>query len=241
MIGFISSGLNPPESLTIEETEFLEKCTTIVVDTYTSPNFMKQYKDRNLVFVTREKMENFEWILDQKGNVGIVIPGESFSATTHFIIYREALKRGLGVRIFHNASVFPTAATAMGLHLYKVGPAISLPRFTENFKPLSPYEKILDNRRRGLHTILLLDTDPPLSLGDALVELQFMENSAGMNLFRDESEIGVVSCLGMPEERIIFGTIKKIKEAKSPTPPITIIVPGELHFQEREAVELFRE
>lgn len=240
MIGFISSGFNPPQSLTQEEIGFMENSEIIIVDTYTSPYFLKEFEKRELIFADREKLENFEWLLEEKKNISIVIPGDSFSATTHFSIYREARLRGIEVKVFHNSSIYPSAATRIGLHLYKIGPPVSLPRFRENFKPLSPYEKILENIERKLHTILLLDTEPPLFLNEALEELTWMEGKMRKNLFTDQSEIGVVSSLGNEREKIVFAKIERIRKWNEGEPPFTIIIPAELHFQEKEAVELFR-
>ncbi len=240
MIGFISAGFNPPQSLTKEEMSFLRVSDTIIVDTYTSPNYLRSFEGRELTFASRERMEDFEWILRLKGNVSIVIPGDSFSATTHFSIYQQAVKEGVEIKVFHNASIFPVAATRLGLHLYKVGPAVSLPRFKGRFRPVSPYDKILENFRRGLHTIVLLDTEPPMRLSDALDELQWMEAERNEGLFRDETSVGVLSGLGMPNEKIAFGNMSTLKKWNEGDVPFTIVVPGELHFQEKEALELFR-
>jgi diphthine synthase len=240
MIGFISSGFNPPKSLTQEEIEFMEGSGIIVIDTYTSPNYLREFENRELVFADREKLENFDWILNEKRNVAIVIPGDSFSATTHYSIYRDALVRGIKVRVFHNASIFPTAATRMGLHLYKIGPAVSLPRFRENFRPLSPYEKVSENLRKGLHTIILLDTEPPMELQEAIEELEWMESLVKEKIFEEEKEIGVISSIGCEGEKIIFGRIERVRKWAEGGIPYTLIVPAELHFQEKESLELFR-
>ncbi len=240
MIGFISAGFNPPLSFTMEEIDFLERSDVIIVDTYTSPNYLREFGGRKLTFVDREKLENFEWILKEKKNVSIIIPGESFSATTHFTIYKEAVKKGIDVKIFHNSSIFPTAATRLGLHLYKIGPAVSLPRFKEKFRPLSPYDKILENFRIGLHTILLLDTEPPLELGEAIDELLWMEKERKGGLFDRNNEMAVLSRLGMPDEKIVYATMETLKGWKEGKFPFTVVMPGELHFQEQEALDLFR-
>lgn len=240
MIGFIGSGFNPPQSLTKEEIDFMRNSELILVDTYTSPHFLKEFENRNLVFADREKLEDFSWVLREKGNVSIIIPGDPFSATTHFLIYMEAIRAGLEVKVFHNASIYPSAATRMGLHLYKVGSAVSLPRFADNFKPTSPYEKILENLRRGMHTILLLDTNPPMKLGEALEELEWMEKEMKGGLFAKDKEVGVVNALGSGREKIAFGHIDDIRSWTEGTPPFTIVIPGSLHFQEQEALELYR-
>lgn len=240
MIGFVSSGFNPPDSFTTEEVGFLRKCKKIVVDTYTSSNYLKEFEERDLVFADRNMLEDFEWIFGEKEDIAIVVPGECFSATTHFTIYKEATERGVSISVFHNSSIYPTAAIVMGLHMYKVGPAISLPRFTEKFRPLSPYEKIVDNLKRNLHTIVLLDTLPPLSVEDALKEIEWMEKEAKGNLFTEDLELGVICSLGTAKEKLCFGKIRDIKTIKALPTPCTLVIPADLHFEEKEAIELFR-
>ncbi|MEM0133768.1 MAG: diphthine synthase [Thermoplasmatales archaeon] len=240
MIGFVSAGFNPPLSLTLEEIDFLENSRLILVDTYTSPNYLREFKGKELTFVDRRKLEDFEWIFKEVGNVSIVIPGDSFSATTHFAIYQGAVRERIPVKIFHNSSIFPTAATRLGLHLYKIGSPVSLPRFEAKFRPISPYEKIRENFNRGLHTILLLDTQPPMELKEALEELLWMENELKGGILETGGEVGVVSCLGTSEESIAYGRIKDLMEWRKGKIPFTIVIPSDLHFQEKESLDLFR-
>ncbi len=44
-----------------------------------------------------------------------------------------------------------------GLQVYRFGEAISIPFFTEKWRPYSFYDKILINKNNNLHTLLLLD------------------------------------------------------------------------------------
>lgn len=55
----------------------------------------------------------------------------------------------------HNASVM-NAIGICGLQLYRYGETISIPFFTETWRPDSFYEKIKRNRSLGLHTLCLL-------------------------------------------------------------------------------------
>ncbi len=238
-IGFISSGFNPPYSLTQEEVEFLKSSEYILIDSYTSPNYMKEFGSEKLVQLDREKLENFNWIFDLNSNVSIVSPGDIFAATTHFNIYMEAVKRGINVKIFHNASIYPAAATRLGLQIYKIGPPVSIPRFREGFRPYSAYDKILKNIQDGYHTILLLDTNPPLTLMEAIEELMEMEKERSGKIFHNDFQIAAISQLGMENEKIVFGKMKELRDVDL-EPPISLVIPGKLHFLEEESLELFR-
>jgi diphthamide biosynthesis methyltransferase len=50
-----------------------------------------------------------------------------------------------------------TALGSTGLQLYNFGQTISLPFFTDMWKPTSWYDKLEENLRIGTHTLVLLD------------------------------------------------------------------------------------
>jgi diphthine methyl ester synthase len=62
---------------------------------------------------------------------------------------------GVEVKVVHNASVM-NAIGACGLQLYRYGETVSIPFFTETWRPDSFYVKIKNNRQLGLHTLCLL-------------------------------------------------------------------------------------
>eukprot|EP00850_Spirogloea_muscicola_P013102 SM000087S23384 [mRNA] locus=s87:460991:462709:+ [translate_table: standard] len=77
-------------------------------------------------------------------------------ATTHADLLLRARELGVAVRVVHNASIL-TAAGACGLQLYRFGETVSVPFFTDTWRPDSFYDKIKRNRAMGLHTLCLLD------------------------------------------------------------------------------------
>lgn len=76
-------------------------------------------------------------------------------ATTHSDLVVRAKDLGLEVKVIHNASVM-NAVGVCGLQLYRYGETVSIPFFTETWRPDSFYEKIQRNRQLGLHTLCLL-------------------------------------------------------------------------------------
>lgn len=56
----------------------------------------------------------------------------------------------------HNASVL-TAIGCCGLQLYRFGETVSIPYWSDDWRPSSFFEKIACNRQRDLHTLCLLD------------------------------------------------------------------------------------
>ncbi|KAF8324877.1 tetrapyrrole methylase [Cantharellus anzutake] len=91
-----------------------------------------------------------------EGDVALLVVGDPFGATTHTDILLRARDLDIPTHIVHNASIM-SAIGASGLQLYNFGQAVSIPFWTEKWKPDSWLEKILENARIGLHTLVLLD------------------------------------------------------------------------------------
>ena len=177
----------------------------------------------------REFVEDGSVILRQakEKNVALLIIGDVFSATTHMSLYLEAKKQGIPVSVVHNASVV-TAVGVTGLQVYKFGKIVSIPfhestAFADDIKKNYP-----------LHTLCLLDLNPK--------EKKFMEASdAVARLIRQgfDSEKKVVVCaqLGSETPTIVYTAAKNVKPLKKF--PQCLIIPGELHFMEEEALRRF--
>lgn len=106
-------------------------------------------------------MSRFSWWVTPLGEKSfpwsLTLPSNpSNSATTHTDILLRARERKVPTEVVHNASIM-NAIGACGLQLYNFGQAVSLVFFTENWRPESFYDRIVENRRLGMHTLLLLD------------------------------------------------------------------------------------
>lgn len=78
-------------------------------------------------------------------------------ATTHSDLVGRAKRLSVQVKVIHNASIM-NAVGVCGLQLYRFGETVSIPFFTETWRPNSFYEKIHRNKELGLHTLCLLGT-----------------------------------------------------------------------------------
>ncbi|CAA3020441.1 probable diphthine methyl ester synthase [Olea europaea subsp. europaea] len=91
----------------------------------------------------------------QSSDVAFLVVGDPLGATTHTDLVVRAKKLGVDVKVVYNASVM-NAIGVCWLQLYRYGEIISIPFFTENWRPDSFYEKIRRNRTLGLHTLCWL-------------------------------------------------------------------------------------
>lgn len=91
-----------------------------------------------------------------ESNYAFLVVGDAFCATTHSDLYLRAVKLGIKVEVIHNASII-SAVGCTGLQVYKFGETVSVPLWTEKWRPDSWYQKILKNRKSDLHTLVLVD------------------------------------------------------------------------------------
>ncbi|CAK0871433.1 unnamed protein product [Prorocentrum cordatum] len=108
--------------------------------------------DRELVESGCEEM----LVRAQDHEVAFLVVGDALCATPRPDLALRARQRGVGVRVVHNASVM-NAIAACGLQLYRFGETVSIPFWTDDWRPDSFYDKVQANRKAGLHTLCLLD------------------------------------------------------------------------------------
>ena len=185
--------------------------------------------------------EKSEKILEEAKNTKIVvfILGDPLIATTHTSLILEAKKKRIETKIIHNASIYSTIGET-GLHVYKFGSTISIPfpEKTGGELPTSLCDKIKQNQRRGLHTLLLLDVDSEKN--------RYMTPNEGMKILlrmkaiTDETEIVVFARAGSEKPLIMYGKTKELIKKDFGEPPFVMIIPGKLHFTEKEYLEYYR-
>jgi len=89
-------------------------------------------------------------------DIALLVVGDPFGATTHTDILLRARALNIPFRIIHNASIM-NAVGACGLQLYNFGQTVSIPFWTETWKPDSWLARIVENMEKGMHTLVLLD------------------------------------------------------------------------------------
>ena len=174
-----------------------------------------------------ENLHDFLNLARQK-DVAIFVPGDPLAATTHIDIILEAKRHKMPVRIIHNTSIF-SAVGEVGLQLYKYGKVATIP-FSEKLDSVK--QTIKANKKLGLHTLLLLDLDSDLNLymgvRDALRVL--IKN----NILRMNDKVIAAHIGG----QIYFDEVRGLTEKEVDNPSV-LIIPGKLHFKEKEFLELY--
>jgi diphthine methyl ester synthase len=167
----VGLGLCDERDVTLRGLAAVRRCKRVYLEAYTSvlPGVdvarLERLYGRKVVVADREMVESrSDEILGGEGgqggngndDVAFLVVGDPFGATTHTDLVTRARERGIPVRVVHNASVM-NAVGACGLQLYRYGEAVSVPFFSESWRPDSFYGKIAANAKLGLHTLCLLD------------------------------------------------------------------------------------
>ncbi len=247
-------GLYGARDITLGLTEYLKRADKVFLEVYTSvaPSFSEDLiKDMfgvEPVLLTRRDLEERggEPVLRaaETGLAVFVTLGHPLMATTHRMLVVEARRRGIDVVILPAPSVFDGVVSATGLHVYKFGRIATLvyPQPEYGFYPLSTYEALLDDLRRGLHTLLLLDLKVEegvyMDVPDAARVLLELEEKAGGGVVRGELLIIGVARATAPDGVVAAVRLREVGEVEWGPPPHSIIIPGLLHESEMEYLSI---
>lgn len=168
MLYIVGLGLGDEKDITLRGLEAVQKSQSVYVEAYTSLlsfgissdgiSTLEKLYGKSVTVADREMVEEkADAMLSQaqNSNVAFLVVGDPFGATTHTDLVVRAKQMGVDVKVIHNASVM-NAIGVCGLQLYRYGETVSIPFFTETWRPDSFYEKIKRNRDLGLHTLCLL-------------------------------------------------------------------------------------
>lgn len=248
---FVGAGLGGAPSMSLEAIEAIRQSDSVFLEAYTT--FVDQsfatdigrMTGKGALNVGRAEVEKGETILTaaERGTACLIVGGESMSATTHVSLRLEAARRGIGTKVIFGPSIFTAAPSLLGLHQYKFGRTVSIPRFGPNFRPLSPFELIESNMRERAHTLALLDVDAEhgyfMSPREAFDEITEFGRERRSEILTDNTFACTVSRAGRPDSISLSGRIGRLKLAEFGSPPHCIVIPGRLHFQEAEALMAF--
>mgnify|MGYP001565262540 FL=1 len=234
MLTLIGLGLNDEKDISVKGLERVKKADIVYLENYTSKlqcskESLEKLYGKEIQLVEREVVENATAILSQAAynNIVLLIVGDVFSATTHIALYKEAKEKGIEVRVIHNASIL-NAVGITGLELYKFGKTTSVP-FHESE---TAFKVIKENA--PLHTLCLLDLVPSENkFMEAVEAIEKLKNSG----FDTNTKVLVCAQLGSDAPIILYTEAKNVKALQKF--PQCLIIPGELHFMEKEMLESY--
>ncbi len=247
---FIGLGLFDEKDITLKGLEAARDADSLFAEFYTSNlrgttvQTLELLIGKSIRVLTRKQLEQGAEILEaaRDGRAALLVPGDPMAATTHVELRLRAHEAGIPTRIIHGPSIVSAAAGLLGLQSYKFGRTTTVPFTTNEFRPTSPLKVIAENRERGLHTLVLLDLMEGGEFLDPREALRYLLETArerGSDVLTQETVVCILSQVGSSDPKAISGRVKNLLPRDVGRPLHCIVVLGELHFMERDALIKF--
>ncbi|RLF34456.1 MAG: diphthine synthase [Thermoplasmata archaeon] len=245
---FIGLGLYDEKDITLKGFEEVKKADKVFAEFYTAKLVGTTLKDietligKKITVLSREKTEKGEVVLDsaEKHYTVFLTAGDPMTATTHVDLRIRAIKRGINTQVVHGCSIVTAVPGLLGLQSYKFGRTTTLVFPDKNYFPTSPYEVIKENKKMGLHTLVLLDVQADknryMTANEGMKFLLEMEEKNRGNVLSKDTLVCVVARAGSNKPVVKADSIKNLIKIDFGPPLHTLVVPGRLHFMEVEAL-----
>ena len=248
---FIGLGLNDDKGITVKGLEETKSADAVFMETYTSrmPDFsMERFEaeiGKKVQFIDRRDLEedNGKLILQAAkiGKAVFLVPGDPFIATTHVTLRIDAEKQGIKTRVIHGISIMSAIVSLSGLHNYKFGKTVTVP-FADNFSE-TPYNVIAQNKKLGLHTLCLLDLRAAenryLTINEGIKLLLEVEAKKKLDIITPGTVALGIARAGSDNPVLKADFLKDLVNFDFGEPPFSLIIPGDLHFMEIDALIAF--
>ncbi|KAI9762588.1 MAG: diphthine synthase [Geoglossum simile] len=266
MLYLIGLGLADEKDITVKGLEIVRKAERVYLEAYTSillvgKDRLEAFYGRNVIVADREAVESFsDDILAgaDTADVAFLVVGDPFGATTHTDLVLRARTLNIPTKTIPNASIL-SAIGATGLQLYNFGQTVSMVFFTDTWKPSSFYDRIAENHRIGLHTLVLLDIkvkeqslenlargrrvfEPPqyMTVAQCATQMLETEDSRKEGVYGPDSLAVGVARIGAPDQTLVAGTLSQLCMADLGPPLHSLVLLGRrTHDLEREFIAGF--
>jgi diphthine synthase len=172
------------------------------------------------------------------------------SATTHTDLSLRARLLNIPTRTVHNASIL-TGVSITGLSLYNFGQTTSMVFFTDSWRPASFYDRLSENARLGLHSLILLDIkvkepdlaalartgkmiyDPPrfLSARQCAQQMVEVEEDRKEAVCGRERLAVAVARVGAEDQVVVCGTLEELMVADLGRPLHSMVLLGSRTYE----------
>jgi diphthine synthase len=243
MLTFVGLGLYDERDITLKGLDAIQAADTVFAEFYTAPlggktiAKLEALYGKPIVLLERSDLEEHadERILKPARNHDVVLlsGGDAMIATTHVDLRLRAIDKGIETRVIHAPSIASAVAGLCGLQNYKFGKSATVTPPYKDIISEVPYNTIQANKERGLHTLLYLDLT--MRIADALGLLEAVEDARGGALLKTSLCVGIARA-GSAEPVVKAEYLAALKRYEFGALPHVLVVPGELHFLEREAL-----
>jgi diphthine synthase len=243
MLTFVGLGLYDERSVTVAGRDAIRAADRVVAEFYTSKLAGATLADLEAAHDTEIEVrdragveQSPDDVLDDAADSNVVFctAGDTMISTTHTDLRLRAHDRGIETRVVHGTTAQAAASSLTGLQNYRFGKATTLPferSHAGDDLPGSVITTVDENRERGLHTLVFLDIDGENE--------EYMRADRAAERLADayEDTLGVVVArAGSPDPVVRAGRLSTLAEASFGDPLHLLVIPGDLHLMERDAL-----
>ncbi len=245
----VGLGLHDHRGISLRGLDEVREADFVFAEHYTSMlqegavQRLSELSGKKIEMLDRQQVEDGRDILDActRGRTVLLVAGDPMTATTHVDLRLRAMRASVRTTVVHGSSALTAVPGILGLQHYKFGRTTTLPFAEGEYLPTSPYEMVVENMSRGLHSLVLLDIDAEgsryMTANQGMRTLLAMAERASGTELGESTLACVVARAGAPDCIARAGTIGTLVEEDFGPPLHTIVIPGKLHFMEEEALE----
>ncbi|WP_458189942.1 diphthine synthase [Haladaptatus sp. NG-WS-4] len=253
MLTFIGLGLYDERSVTVEGRDAIADADCVFAEFYTSKligatvDDLERFHDTDIEVRDRAGVEQDpEDILAaaELGDAAFLTAGDTMISTTHVDLRLRAEERDIDTRVVHAPTAESAASGLTGLQNYRFGKATTLPfdyAHGADGLPASVTTALDENRDRGLHTLVYLDIKVGWNpTGDADTEDEYMTADVAAGMLAegyDDVLAVVVARAGSPDPLVEADRLSELATREFGDPLHLLVVPGDLHHIEADALE----
>jgi diphthamide biosynthesis methyltransferase len=108
-----------------------------------------------------------------------------------------------------------------------------MPYWKKSYEPESFMEVVKENQSIKAHSLILIDIN--MDISKAIMQLEKAAKNHDVKL----GKLVICQCLGTKRQKILYRSIDEIREFSGVVKPYCIIIPGELHFLEKDFLKIF--
>ncbi len=254
MLYFIGLGLYDEEDISVKGLEAVRAADTVYAEFYTSRLMgttlekMEALYGKRVCLLSREEVEvDPAWLEDaRKKDVAFLVGGDAMVSTTHLDLRLRAAKMGIKTRVIHASSIVTAVSGLCGLQNYRFGRSTTIPfpyiSRGKRIIPETPYQVLLENLGRNLHTMLFLDIQSKpveryMTVNEGAALLLEMQANAGERILDNTLGIGIARA-GSREASVKADLLPRLTGFDFGGPLHIIIIPARLHFMEAEGLHI---
>ena len=251
MLWFIGLGISGISELSDNTISIIKNAEIVYLESFTSPISEDEKKQLENIssgefkIAKRWLVEDGNEILNNAKNKQVVLVsyGDPYIATTHLELKTRAIRDKIETKTIHSSSIISSLIGEVGLHYYKVGKVLTI--MSDPKSVITPYNTIFENLLNRTHSVILLEYNEDKSFfltpQNSFSLLLDVEKMQSRNIISNETFAIVASRIGKNNQKIMSGMISNLLKKEFGDPPHSIIIPGNLHFTESDAIKTITE